>query len=168
MDNINPKYKILFVCLGNICRSPAAQGVLESIIKERDLENLIYVDSAGTSGYHTGDLPDKRMRVHAMRRGLNLTHRSRKINSNDFEKFDLIIGMDDSNVDYLKEMANSVEEARKVVQISEFFRTYTHFDCIPDPYYGGAEGFENVLDLLEDACQNIADSAIKGELIGNK
>ncbi len=165
MEDINRrKYKILFVCLGNICRSPAAQGIMEKILEERGMTDAVEVDSAGISGYHSGDLPDRRMRVHAQRRGLDLTHRSRRAASDDLRHFDLIVGMDDSNVDDLKELADSVEDAAKVVQISRFFRQHRGFDCVPDPYYGGAEGFENVLDLLEDACQCIAGQLENGEL----
>lgn len=153
----NKKYNILFVCLGNICRSPAGQGVMERIVDERGLNDRIFIDSAGISSYHSGDLPDQRMRVHATRRGLNLTHRSRQVCSDDFERFDLILAMDDSNYDHLRRLANSPEEMDKVKRIASFFRQYRHWDCIPDPYYGGSEGFENVLDLLDDACQNIAD-----------
>lgn len=151
------KIRILFVCLGNICRSPAGQGVMERIVDERGLNDRIFIDSAGISSYHSGDLPDQRMRVHATRRGLNLTHRSRQVCSDDFERFDLILAMDDSNYDHLRRLANSPEEMDKVKRIASFFRQYRHWDCIPDPYYGGSEGFENVLDLLDDACQNIAD-----------
>lgn len=158
------KYKILFVCLGNICRSPAGQGIMEKIVEERGLQDRIEVDSAGMSSYHSGDLPDQRMRVHAVRRGLQLTHRSRQVRTDDFERFDLILAMDDSNYDHLRSLANSPEEMDKVKRIASFFRQYRHFDCIPDPYYGGAEGFENVLDLLDDACQNIADKFESNQL----
>ncbi len=158
------KYKILFVCLGNICRSPAAQAVMERIIAERGISGRVEVDSAGISGYHKGDLPDKRMRVHAARRGLRLTHLSRPVSHSDFECFDLIIGMDDANVDDLRDMAYTLDEERKIVRISRFFRAFRGQDCIPDPYYGGAEGFENVLDLLDDACNAIADLIVAGTL----
>ena len=151
------KYKILFVCLGNICRSPAAQGVMEQIIEEQHLGDLIEVDSAGILGYHSGELPDKRMRVHARMRGLELTHHSRQVKHEDFEKFDKIIGMDDANLDDLKDVAFTLEETNKIVGISKYFRLHKGHDCIPDPYYGGSEGFENVLDLLDDACRTIAD-----------
>ena len=151
------KYSILFVCLGNICRSPAAQGVMEHIVSERGISDRVVIDSAGTSSYHEGDLPDHRMRMHARFRGIDLTHRSRPVKSSDFERFDLIVAMDDSNYDHLREMSPTVEEMEKVVRIASFFRQYTTWDCIPDPYYGGSEGFENVLDLLNDACNTIAD-----------
>ena len=152
------KYKILFVCLGNICRSPAAQGMMEQIIAERRLEDRVSVDSAGIIGYHSGELPDKRMRVHARQRGLELQHLSRRVRRSDFEDFDLIIGMDNSNVDALRSLAATPDEERKIVQISKYFRHHPNNDCIPDPYYGGSAGFDLVLDLLYDACNTIADS----------
>ena len=152
------KYKILFVCLGNICRSPAAHGMMEQIIAERGLEDRVYVDSAGISGYHSGELPDQRMRVHARQRGLELRHLSRRVRRSDFEEFDLIIGMDDSNIDDLRSLAATPDEEKKIVQISTYFRHHPNFDCILDPYYGGASGFEIVLDLLNDACNTIADT----------
>lgn len=151
------KYKILFVCLGNICRSPAAQGVMESILAERGMSDWVEVDSAGISSYHSGDLPDQRMRVHARRRGYELTHRSRQVKPYDFEQFDVVIGMDDSNISKLRQLARTPEEEQKVRRIAEFFRQYKTWDHIPDPYYTGAEGFETVLDLLQDACHTIAD-----------
>ena len=92
------KYKILFVCLGNICRSPAAEGILQKLLQKAKLSENIEVDSAGTYGGHAGELPDSRMRAHAARRGYKLTHRSRQIKWDDFEKFDLILGMDDTNI----------------------------------------------------------------------
>lgn len=162
--NSNKKYKILFVCLGNICRSPAAQAVMERIVSERGVSDKVEIDSAGISGYHRGDLPDKRMRVHAARRGLQLTHLSRPVTYGDFGRFDLIVGMDDANVDDLRDMAMTLEDESKIVQISRFFRNYSGQDCIPDPYYGGSEGFENVLDLLDDACNTIADLIQSGEI----
>ena len=155
------KYKILFVCLGNICRSPAAEGIMRRLVEERGLAERVEIDSAGLSGYHAGDLPDRRMRVHARRRGLELTHRSRPVSSSDFERFDMIVAMDDSNYDCLRDMAGTLEEGAKVVRIASFFRHYTTHDCVPDPYYGGAEGFENVLNLLEDACEGIISEIIK-------
>lgn len=147
------KYKILFVCLGNICRSPAAQGVMQRLIDERGLSERFYLDSAGTYGGHAGELPDRRMRVHAQRRGYNLTHRSRRVTGSDFEEFDMIVAMDGSNKRDLQVMAATVEESNKIVMMGDYIRHYEHYDYIPDPYYEGAEGFELVLNLLEDACE---------------
>lgn len=144
--------KILFVCLGNICRSPAAQGVTQAIIDARHLQDDFILDSCGFYGGHAGDLPDRRMREHAFMRGYNLTHRSRVIKESDFDDFDLIIGMDDRNISNLKDMAPTPEAEAKILRMSDFALKHPEADCVPDPYYEGAEGFELVLDLLEDAC----------------
>lgn len=124
-------------------------------VESRGLSGLIEVDSAGTSGYHSGDLPDRRMRLHASRRGYDLTHRSRRVSVEDFADFDLIIGMDASNLYDLRQLAPSVEDARKVHAMAEFFSPGSRYDHVPDPYYEGAEGFELVLDLLQEACDTI-------------
>ena len=155
------KYNLLFVCLGNICRSPAAQGVMQRLVDERGLTDRFYIDSAGMGGWHVGDLPDKRMRVHARQRGYELTHRARKVQFSDFEDFDLIVGMDASNVDELCSMAATIEQQDKVVMMGDYIRQFPHYDYVPDPYYEGSEGFELVLDLLEDACDNLLNGIIE-------
>ena len=126
--------------------------------RERRQEEFV-IDSAGILSYHQGELPDPRMRSHAARRGYQLTHRSRPVNTDDFLEFDLIIGMDNRNVDELRHRAPSVETMQKVHQLTEFSRNRL-YDYVPDPYYSGAEGFELVLDLLEDACQGLLDACI--------
>lgn len=151
------KIRVLFVCLGNICRSPAADGIMHNIIERHADDERWLIDSAGTYGGHAGDMPDKRMRVHAVRRGYNLTHRSRQIRESDFGDFDIIIAMDSANERTLKRMAPTVEAEARVVPMGRFFRMATRYDHVPDPYYEGAEGFELVLDLLEDACENLYD-----------
>lgn len=155
------KYNVLFICLGNICRSPAAQAVMQAMVDERGLTDRFYIDSAGIGGWHIGDLPDKRMRVHARPRGYELTHRARKVQSSDFEDFDLIVGMDASNVDDLCNLAMTLEQQDKVVMMGDCIRQYPNYDHVPDPYYEGSEGFELVLDLLEDACDNLLDRIIE-------
>lgn len=152
------KIRILFVCLGNICRSPAAQGVMQHLVDEAGLTGRYTLDSAGTYSGHCGELPDKRMRVHAARRGYELTHRSRPIRPSDFEDFDVMVAMDDSNFHNLKRMAPTVEDEGKIVRMTDFCRLHPFHDCVPDPYYEGASGFELVLDLLEDACKGLLDS----------
>lgn len=151
----NLPLRILFVCLGNICRSPAAEGVLRDMAEKANIGSRLFIDSAGTYAGHRGELPDKRMRVHAARRDYNLTHRSRPVSESDFEDFDVIIAMDDSNYHNLRQMAPTVEDEAKIVRMIDFCRAFTRYDCVPDPYYEGAEGFEKVLDLLEDGCSNI-------------
>lgn len=155
------KIKILFVCLGNICRSPAAQGVMERLVSERGLKDKYEIDSAGLYGGHAGQLPDPRMRVHALRRGLDLTHRSRQVRESDFDSFDIIVAMDDSNYDRLRSLAPTTENEAKVVRMAEFFSIHPWADCVPDPYYDGAEGFENALDLIEDGCLTLLNTLEK-------
>ncbi len=154
------KVGILFVCLGNICRSPAAQGVMERLVEEKGVADKFEIDSAGLYGGHAGDLPDARMRAHARQRGLNLTHRSRQVKESDFDRFDIIVAMDDSNYDRLRRMAPTVEDERKVVKMADFFTLHPWADCVPDPYYDGAEGFENALDLIEDGCETLLRNVV--------
>lgn len=150
--------KVLFVCLGNICRSPAAEGVLLNIVDHEGTADEWIIDSAGTGNYHIGQLPDRRMRVHARARGIELTHHCRQVNASDFREFDLIIPMDAANADDLKYMAPDEASERKIIPMARFFAPGTHYDYVPDPYYEGAEGFELVLDLLNDAVQNLYDT----------
>lgn len=165
MQNIDnqKKYKVLFVCLGNICRSPAGEGILKRMIEEQGLEHSISVDSAGTSGYHDGELPDPRMRRHGSRRGYTFDSISRRFVRNDFDNFDIILAMDDSNYHNIMRLVPDLDSEKKVYRMVEFSKKYGH-DHIPDPYYSGADGFELVLDLLEDACENLLDKMKKGEL----
>ncbi|MBR5030953.1 MAG: low molecular weight phosphotyrosine protein phosphatase [Muribaculaceae bacterium] len=159
------KIKILFVCLGNICRSPAAEGVLQRLVEQRGMAHCFEIDSAGTYSGHQGQLPDPRMRRHASRRGYNLTHRARPISSDDFEYFDIIVAMDESNRRNLMRLAASTEQQAKIVMMGDYIvKLRAHYDYVPDPYYEGAEGFELALDLLEDACGNLLDEIINNKL----
>lgn len=161
-DSLNPKkHKILFVCLGNICRSPAAEGVLKSIVAEHGAEDEWIIDSAGTGNYHIGQLPDNRMRVHARRRGIELTHLCRQVKESDFDDFDIIIPMDASNEANLRRLAPMPEAAKKIVPMAHWIDMAMRYDHVPDPYYEGAEGFELVLDLLQNGCANLFDSIHK-------
>ena len=158
------KIKVLFVCLGNICRSPAAEGVLQRLVEERKLSHRFEIDSAGTYSGHRGQLPDPRMRRHASRRGYNLTHRARPITIDDFEDFDIIVAMDESNRRTLMHLAASPEQQAKIVMMGDYIvKLRAHYDYVPDPYYEGAEGFELVLDLLEDACSNLLEEIINSK-----
>ncbi len=150
------KLRILFVCLGNICRSPSAEAVMKKLVKEAGLEEMIEIDSAGTIGHHRGELPDERMRTHAARRGYVLDSRSRPVEMNDFFAFDLIIGMDNYNISVLKRRSPDYESKQKIHRMMEYSRSKT-YDHVPDPYYEGAEGFELVLNLLEEACRGLLD-----------
>lgn len=154
------KYKILFVCLGNICRSPAAQTVMQHLVDKAGRTAEFELDSAGVSGYHEGEQADQRMRMHAIRRGLGITHLSRPLRDTDFRHFDLILGMDDRNMDSLQRRSPDLQCDAKLHRMTDYCRRM-QADHVPDPYYGGAEGFEQVLDILEDACQGLLESLTK-------
>ncbi len=149
------KIRLLFVCLGNICRSPAAEGIMSGIVLKNELQEIIEVDSAGTSGWHEGELPDERMRDHGEKRGYDFCSRARKFKRVDFENFDYIIVMDDNNYRSIKSLAADHEQLKKVHLMTEFSVQFTAHGHIPDPYYGHSSGFELVLDLLEDACEGL-------------
>ncbi len=163
MEDVSSKYKVLFVCLGNICRSPAAQGIFEHVVSENGMQEKIAADSAGTYSGHRGELPDRRMRNAALYRGFALTHRARPVSSLDFLDFDLIIAMDDQNYEDLMHLAPSVEATHKIRRMASYFKTHK-ISYVPDPYYMGAEGFSLVLDLLEEGCRNLYEEIIKTEL----
>ncbi len=152
------KIKVLFVCMGNICRSPSAETVFKHFVSKKGLADKFEIDSAGTIGYHEGEKADARMRTHAAARGYNITHIARKFNpSKDFEKFDYIITMDDSN--YSDVLATDVKRIflNKIKKMKDY-ATDKSVTEIPDPYYGGPSGFEHVLDLLEDTCNNLLNT----------
>lgn len=158
------KVRVLFVCLGNICRSPAAEGVLRAMARDRRLDDRLEVDSAGTYGGHAGQLPDPRMREAALRRGYMLTHRARQVTREDFSQFDRIVAMDASNYRNLHRLAPSSQAAARVVRVADFFRRFSGQQEVPDPYYEGREGFERVLDLLEDACGGLLEEIAAGKV----
>lgn len=160
MEKVNSKYKVLFVCLGNICRSPAAQGIFEHIVREHGMQDRVEADSAGLYGGHAGQHPDRRMRTAALYRGYGLTHSARQVRSYDFLDFDLIIAMDDQNYEDLMHLAPSVEATHKIRRMASYL-TKHKISYIPDPYYMGAEGFGLVLDLLEDGCAALYDDIVQ-------
>lgn len=154
--------KVLMVCMGNICRSPTAEGVLRHKLREAGVAALVVVDSAGTHGYHTGEPPDERAVRHARQRGYDLSAlRARQITAADFERFDLLLAMDWDNLAELKELC-PVEHRGKLRRLTEYAQRFDN-PVVPDPYYGSAAAFEQVLDLVEDACAGlIAELATDG------
>ncbi|MDM8158726.1 low molecular weight protein-tyrosine-phosphatase [Labilibaculum sp. K2S] len=153
------KKRLLFVCLGNICRSPSAEAVMNGYIKANQLGDKFECDSAGTGGWHAGDKADERMRRHALRRNYNLTSIARKFDAKiDFDKFDLIFGMDQQNVNDLKVLARNEADLKKIKSITTYCSHYSNYSSVPDPYYGGDDGFELVLDILEDACKGLLNN----------
>jgi protein-tyrosine phosphatase len=140
---------LLFVCLGNICRSPSAEAVMKKVALDHGVD--LHIDSAGTVAHHAGHSADSRMKRHAIQRGYNLTSISRPLVSDDYEEFDMIIGMDDANMQDLIERVPSPAALSRLSKMTDYCRAF-EYDEVPDPYYGGSAGFELVLDLLEDAC----------------
>lgn len=149
------KKGILFVCLANICRSPAAEAIFRKMVTEIGMDGNFNIDSAGTGAWYEGEPADKRMQFHARKRGYQITHLARKFNPDeDFDKFDLIFGMDSEIIRSLKLLARNEEDKRKIVRMTHFSKQF-NYPVIPDPYGGGEEGFELVMDLLEDACEGL-------------
>ncbi len=149
---------VLFVCLGNICRSVAAQHVFESVVAKHGLADCFHIDSAGTYAGHQGQLADPRMRSAASERGYRLTHRARRVCSDDFEQFDVIMAMDDNNLRTLQLLSPTLEGQDKIRRMAAYMTKFPNYDYVPDPYYEGAEGFELVLDMLEDSCEHLCEA----------
>jgi len=157
------KKRVLFVCLGNICRSPAAEAIFRGIVDKRGSSHDFLIDSAGTSPWHAGEKADPRMQSHAAVRGYQLTGVARPFKPDqDFDRFDLVIPMDDYNFRELMGMARSDRDRKKIRKMTDFNRQFA-YTSVPDPYYGGEDGFELVLDLLEDACTGLYDEIYSGE-----
>ena len=153
---------VIFVCMGNICRSPAGEGVFRHLVEQRGLTDAIEIDSAGTIGYHTGNPADARMRASAQRRGYDLTSRARQVTADDLETFDLVVAMDRANYDDL--MALGPSGPGRVRMLGSFLPESAAGGAVPDvpdPYYGGADGFETVLDMIERACPAILDALLE-------
>ena len=154
------KLKILFVCMGNICRSPTAEGVFKAKLQQRKLLDAILVDSAGTHNYHPNSPPDARSQMHALKRGYDLSNlRARAVNDDDFENFDLLLTMDWDNRALLEQRCPPHLE-HKIRGFAEFLQT-SEASVIPDPYYGDAKNFEHVLDLVEEASEGLMAFVIK-------
>ncbi|MEN9387547.1 MAG: hypothetical protein RLZZ255_523 [Cyanobacteriota bacterium] len=155
--------RLLFVCLGNICRSPAAEGVFLHLIAREGLEDRFVVDSAGTGGWHAGNPADRRMRAAAERRGIHLPSRARQIALADFTAFDRILTMDDDNLRNVRSLARELGERPGLARIEPMTSHCRLHQAreVPDPYYGGEQGFEQVLDLLEDACAGLLETLLR-------
>ncbi|QLE55165.1 low molecular weight protein-tyrosine-phosphatase [Nostoc sp. TCL26-01] len=148
-------YKLLFVCLGNICRSPSAENIMNHLVEQADLSDKIFCDSAGTSSYHIGSPPDRRMNTAAHTKlGIKLRGSARQFQKSDFQEFDLILAMDRDNYDNIIALDPTGEYHNKVHLMCEFCSHHTLKE-VPDPYYGGTEGFNQVIDLLVDACEGL-------------
>jgi protein-tyrosine phosphatase len=149
--------RILFVCMGNICRSPTAEGVMRRLVEQAGLEDRIEVESAGTGGWHVGEPPDERATLAARRRGVTLAGAAQQVTRDDFRGFDLLIALDRANLRELLALAPDEDAAEKVRLLREFDPAAAGVLDVPDPYYGGDRGFETVLDMVEAACRGLLD-----------
>lgn len=159
-------FRVLFVCMGNICRSPTAEGVFRKLVRDAGLDGTIEIDSAGTGSWHVGSAPDKRTQSAALKRGLDLSgQRARQVAAKDFEVFDLIVAMDRDNLSYLEAIRpGAAPRARLMLEFSEAAVERGLRD-VPDPYSGGVDGFEIVLDLIEGACEGLLED-VRGRVAG--
>jgi len=153
--------KILFVCMGNICRSPSAEAVMKYLVEKENLENRIFIDSAGTIGCHAGEKADARMRKHASKRGYKLTSVARQFQLCDFENFDYIVVMDKENYRDIMALYPKENFKDKIFMMTDF--SSNGYYEVPDPYYGGYKGFERVLDILEDSARGLLKK-VKSEI----
>lgn len=149
------KKRILFICLGNICRSPAAEGVMRELVHHAGRDDEFEIDSAGIGGWHVGQLPDNRMRNHGAQRGYKFDSRARQFSKNDFSHFDYILVMDHDNFRAVSAMAPTPADQVKVRMLTDYLQHHPNASVVPDPYYGGPEEFDYALDLIEDACQGL-------------
>lgn len=155
--------RVLFVCLGNICRSPTAHGVFQKMVDDAGLSKRIQVDSAGTAAWHVGKQPDSRSAEHALKRGYDLSPlRARQAVAADFDQFDYVLAMDKENLANLQDICPKGAKSAPQLLLYEYCRDFDELE-VPDPYYGGDAGFEHVLDLVEDACSGLL-SEIQGRL----
>ena len=153
-------YKLLFVCLGNICRSPSAENIMNYLLEQAGLEGKISCDSAGTSSYHLGAPPDRRMTTATAKRGIKLMGKARQLHISDLENFDLILAMDKNNYQDIIALDREGKYQDKVRLMCDFAINHPVQE-VPDPYYGGPEGFNHVIDLLLDACEGLLQEITK-------
>lgn len=149
------QHRILFICLGNICRSPAAEGIMRQMAEQAGRTEDFYIDSAGIGNWHAGELPDRRMRQRGALRGYDFSSRARQFTPADFERFDLICVMDRGNLHDIVKQQRCPNDAKKVVMLTDFLQRYRGTAEIPDPYYGDDADFDWALDLIEDACAQL-------------
>ena len=149
--------EISFVCLGNICRSPLAQGVFQDLVNRKKLDQKIFISSAGTGNWHIGNLPDERMRQTAQSKGIKLESRAQQFQSKDFNRFNLVLAMDHSNLVRLSEIAPSTLQKNKLMLFRSFDPESNEDQDVPDPYYGGTKGFEEVYSMVKRTCPPLLD-----------
>ncbi|TGK20159.1 low molecular weight phosphotyrosine protein phosphatase [Leptospira fluminis] len=155
--SLDSKIKVLFVCLGNICRSPAAEGAFQDLVRKKGIESLFVIDSCGTSRYHLGELPDLRTRQAARKKGIELVHRARQFQKSDFDAFDLVLAMDRSNLKDLLSLASGEEERKKIHLFRKFQKGEGKDPDVPDPYYGSLKDFEEVQSIVSEAAEGLLE-----------
>ncbi len=153
--------KVLFVCLGNICRSPVAEGIFAKLVKEKGLNQQISCDSCGTSNYHIGGSPDDRSSENALNNGLVLDHRARQFTKEDFENFDYILAMDAKNMADIKALENPAKNATYTLMMMRDFDGLGKGTDVPDPYFGGSSGFQDVFDILQRSNEGLLDFVVE-------
>lgn len=162
MDSKNTPISILFICLGNICRSPLAEAVMRKKLQERGIDSAqVAVDSAGIGSWHEGQLPDRRMRECGARHGYAINSRARQVKRSDFKRFTYIIGMDDENMNDLNRLAPDDVSRSKLLCAADYMTRHPQYDTVPDPYYGDMSDFELALELVEDACDGIMKKVLR-------
>lgn len=154
------KHTILFICLGNICRSPAAEGIMKALVEKAGLSHQFEIDSAGIGSWHVGQLPDSRMRKCGAEHGYQFDSHARQFQKSDFDCFDTIVVMDNDNYRAITSMASSQAQKDKVVRIADYLSSHREYTTVPDPYYGDYSDFKLVITLLEDACQGLLQDII--------
>lgn len=154
------KHSILFICLGNICRSPAAEGIMKALVKKAGREDEFYIDSAAIGPWHIGQLPDARMRRCGAKHGYQFDSHARQFSAQDFDRFDLIVVMDEDNYKAISRQARTEEDKSKIIRIADYLSAAhsQHYSTVPDPYYGNEEDFELVITLLEDALARLLEN----------
>ena len=160
LSNAGAKHRLLFICLGNICRSPAAEGVMKAKVHAAKLDNQFFIDSAGIGDWHVGQLPDRRMRERGTCRGYRFDSHARQIRQSDFDDFDLLLVMDKDNYRIVTSKAPNAEAREKVHMLTDYLQEYKNVATVPDPYYGDLSDFDYALDLIEDACEGLLEALI--------
>ena len=149
--------RICFVCLGNICRSPTAEGIMQYVIEEAGLARAIAIDSAGTGAWHVGEAADRRARATAKKRGVELTSRARQFRAGDFGRFDYVVAMDNANLSDLEDLAPDADAQAKLSLLRSYDAASPKSRDVPDPYYGGPRGFDDVFDICEAGCRGLLE-----------